>query len=141
MLVAHAIQAGLAGPKPGAQAEVPFAVRLNTILVRGTIDRIDITKDGAMITDYKVGERTDDHLRQVQAYLWATHRAGSPEPIRGRVVYLRGGGAEVLDVTEGTDMDAITTDLDNAITSGRLDAAPGVVCAACAHRSVCAVAA
>ncbi len=97
-LVRHALAARVAGPAPGARVEVPFMVRLDRLLVRGIIDRIDTTADGTIITDYKVGERIEDHSFQVQAYLWAARKAGVAEPIRGRVVYLRESGVEVAEV-------------------------------------------
>jgi RecB family exonuclease len=86
-LAAHALAARVAGPAPGARVEVPFMVRLYRLLVRGIIDRIDVTAAGTTVADHKVGERIDDHSFQVQAYLWAARRAGVEEPLRGRVVY------------------------------------------------------
>jgi ATP-dependent exoDNAse (exonuclease V) beta subunit len=98
-LAAHARSVGVAGPAPGARVEVPFIVRLDRLLVRGIIDRIDVTDDGATITDYKVGDRSD-HAFQVQVYLWAARRAGVSEPMNGRVVYLRHSGVEVVELDE-----------------------------------------
>ncbi len=115
VLVRHALDARVAGPAPGARVEVPFMVRLDRVLVRGIIDRLDSTADGTTITDYKVGERVQDHSLQVQAYLWAARRAGVSEPLRGRVVYLREGGVEVMDVSQDAALETIALDLDRAI--------------------------
>ncbi|HEU4365032.1 MAG TPA: ATP-dependent DNA helicase [Candidatus Krumholzibacteria bacterium] len=136
-LVEHAINAGLAGPKEGAQAEVPFMVRLNHILLRGTIDRVDTTPNGTIITDYKVGARSDDHTRQAQAYAWAAQRAGIVSPVTARVAYLRGTGADSVSVSMDHQIEHISTDLDAAVASRTFPANPGTPCARCAHRGVC----
>ncbi len=117
-LAGHALAARVAGPAPGARVEVPFMVRLDRLLVRGIIDRIDTTADGTTITDYKVGERSEDHSFQVQAYLWAARRAGVAEPMRGRVVYLRDKDVDVVEVSENVNLQAITADLERAISVG-----------------------
>ncbi len=114
-LVGHALAARVAGPAPGARVEVPFMVRLDRLLVRGIIDRIDTTADGTTITDYKVGERIEDHNFQVRAYLWAASRARLSEPLRGRVVYLRDGGVEVVDVTHDASLVRIAQEMETVI--------------------------
>lgn len=118
-LAGHALAARVAGPAPGARVEVPFMVRLDRVLVRGVIDRIDVTADGTTITDYKVGERTDDHVFQVRAYLWAARRAGVSEPLRGRVVYLRDSGIEVVEVSEDAGVESIAQEMERAMRSGK----------------------
>jgi RecB family exonuclease len=138
-LVTVALNAGVAGPAAGARVELPFAVRLDRLIVRGVIDRLD-TGAESVVTDYKVGERSDDHAFQVRAYVWAARRAGVPEPVRGRVVYLREAGVEVADVTMNSGMDEIAHALDAAVVAGAFPATPGTVCATCAHRAVCAFA-
>ncbi len=138
-LAEHAIAAGLAGPASGARAEVPVMVRLENIIVRGVIDRLD-TGAESVVTDYKVGERSDDHAFQVRAYLWAARRAGVPEPIHGRVAYLRENGANVVDVTPDDGLEGRVGAIDAAIAAGEFVATPGAVCAACPHRAVCAFA-
>lgn len=112
-LAAHALSARVAGPAPGARVEVPFMVRLDRLLVRGVIDRLDTTADGTTITDYKVGERIDDHSFQVQAYLWAARRAGVAEPLRGRVLYLRESGVEIVEVGEDESLQCALAELEH----------------------------
>jgi ATP-dependent exoDNAse (exonuclease V) beta subunit len=111
-LVGHALAARVAGPAPGARVEVPFMVRLDRLLVRGIIDRIDTTADGTFITDYKVGERIEDHSFQVRAYLWAARQAGVSQPLRGRIVYLRESGVEVVEVEEDSSLDRLVLEID-----------------------------
>ncbi len=135
-LASAAVAAGVAGPADGARVELPFAVRLERVIVRGVIDRLD-TGAESIITDYKVGERSDDHLFQVRAYLWAARRAGIAGPLRGRVAYLREGGVEVVDVMADDGLEAGARSLEAAVASGEFNATPGAVCAACAHRVAC----
>lgn len=115
-LAAHALSAGVAGRTPGARVEVPFMVRLDRLLVRGVIDRIDATPDGTTITDYKVGEPGDDHYFQVRTYLWAVRQAGVAEPLRGRVVYLRASGVEVVEVDGNGSVEKVVNDIDVELT-------------------------
>jgi DNA helicase-2/ATP-dependent DNA helicase PcrA len=114
-MVEHAVAAGVAGFAPGARVEVPFMVRLDRMLVRGVIDRIDVTADGTTITDYKVGERIDDHTFQVRAYLWAARRAGVSEPLRGHVVYLRDSGIDVVEVSKDEGVEIIAQEMERSI--------------------------
>ena len=139
-LVENALAAGLAGPKPGAQSEVPFIARLNHIIVRGVIDRVDTTKEGTIITDYKVGERTDDHEWQVRTYAWAAERAGVAMPVSPRVAYLRREGVEIADPAPALDISEIARAQDDAVAADSFTATPGAPCAACLHRAVCAFA-
>jgi superfamily I DNA/RNA helicase len=136
-LVEHVIAAGLAGPGEGAQAEVPFMIRLDHIMIRGTIDRIDTTETGTSITDYKVGERSDDHAWQVRTYAWAAERAGVKQPITVNVAYLRAGSAEVVDIATDSRLEEMAGSLDSTVASGTFPPTPGTVCATCPHRAVC----
>ena len=111
------------------------------MMVRGTIDRIDITNDGAIITDYKVGERSDDHAWQVRTYAWAAERATGKSTAGTQVAYLRPTRVEIIDVTPDTRVDATSHTLDRALTAGTFAATPGAVCKSCAHRTACEFAA
>ncbi len=137
VLVEQAIAAGLAGPGEGVRTELPFAIRLDRTIVRGTIDRIDTTPAGTVITDYKVGDPSDDHAWQVQTYAWAAQRAGIGPPVTARVTYLRDTGADPVDVPMDQDIERITATLETAVASRAFPAKPGAPCSACAHRGVC----
>jgi DNA helicase-2/ATP-dependent DNA helicase PcrA len=135
-LVEVARKGGIAGPGEGTRTELPFLVRLNRLVVRGVFDRLDMGGE-PVITDYKVGERSDDHRFQVSTYAWAAERAGLGSPARARVAYLRDRGVEMVDVAGDESIEGIATALDEAIASGTFTAAPGSVCATCPHRGVC----
>ncbi len=139
-LVDAALSAGLAGPAEGMKVELPFAIRSDRMIFRGVFDRLDMGSE-SVVTDYKVGVRSDDHVFQVRSYLWAAGRAGIAEPLRGRVVYLRRENIEVVDVPPDTAIDSTVRALDDALASNRFNPAPGVPCATCPHRPACAFAA
>jgi DNA helicase-2/ATP-dependent DNA helicase PcrA len=118
VLVTRALYARVAGPAPGARVEVPFMVRLDRVLVRGIIDRIDTDADGTTVTDYKVGERIDDHSFQVRSYLWAARQAGVSQPLRGRIVYLRESGVDVVEVEEDSSLDRLVLEIAGLTARG-----------------------
>jgi RecB family exonuclease len=137
-----ACAAGLAGASAGARSELPFAVRVDSLLVHGVIDRLDTLKDGALVTDYKLGAPHDSHHFQVAVYAWAAHRANGAEPVRARLVYLGFDPIRVDDVvTEHARIDELVGAMGKSFESGKFDATPGKVCAACEHRTHCAFAA
>jgi ATP-dependent exoDNAse (exonuclease V) beta subunit len=84
-LLDAALAAGVAGSSPTARAEVPVVVRMNRLVVRGIIDRLDTVEGGSLITDYKVGGRSEDYAFQVRVYAWAARRARVPAPVQAPV--------------------------------------------------------
>ncbi|HEX6789696.1 MAG TPA: ATP-dependent DNA helicase [Candidatus Krumholzibacteria bacterium] len=135
--VRAAIAAGFAGPSAGAQCELPFAVRLERVLVHGVIDRLDDDGKDALITDYKLGVASPHHHFQLVVYAWAARRILGRDA-RARLVYL---GRDPVDVetveTEHARIDATVTAMEAALTSGEFEARPGEVCKACVHRAMC----
>jgi len=118
------------------RAEMPFAVRVDTVLVQGVIDRLD----DAVVTDYKVGERADEHAKQARVYAWAVDRARGESNATGRIAYLRDGSVDVVEVASpktSAEIDRVAREIDAAIREGSFVATPGAVCAACPHRAGC----
>lgn len=68
-MVEHVMAAGVAGPAPGSRVEMPFMVRLDRVLVRGIIDRTDLTADGTTINDYNCGGALRGRVVQVDRKL------------------------------------------------------------------------
>jgi ATP-dependent exoDNAse (exonuclease V) beta subunit len=135
--VRAAIAAGLAGPSAGAQCELPFAVRLERVLVQGVIDRLDDDGRDALITDYKLGVASPHHHFQLDVYAWAARRVLGRD-VRARLVYLGHDPVDVETVTVDHDrMQALVSSLEQALTSGVFKAMPGDVCASCPHRTHC----
>ena len=118
------------------RAEMPFAVRVDTVLVQGVIDRLD----DAVVTDYKVGERADEHAKQARVYAWAVDRARGESNATGRIAYLRDGSVDVVEVASpktSAEIDRVAREIDAAIREGSFVATPGAVCATCPHRAGC----
>lgn len=132
--------AGLTPHRESALCEAPFAVRVGAVLVHGVIDRVDVTPDGAVVTDYKVGAHSDDHRLQVQVYTWAAARIRSDSRATGRLAYLGKTGVrlEAAASPETTRaIDARVMALDEAVRNGVFVPTPGEVCASCPHRAAC----
>jgi superfamily I DNA/RNA helicase len=133
-----ALAAGLAGASQGARSELPFAVRVDHVLVHGVIDRLDTLKDGALITDYKLGSPHESHHFQVAVYAWAAYRAGGAESVRARLVYLGFDPIRVDDVeTDHARIGELVDAMGKSFATGTFDAKPGIVCTSCEHRSHC----
>lgn len=122
------------------RAEVPFAVRVGSVMVQGVIDRLDETDDGAVVIDYKVGERADEHAFQARVYTWAVGRARGQSKATGRLAYLREGATTLVEVASAqtsVEIERLVRAIDAAVHDGNFVPTPGEVCAACPHRSVC----
>ncbi len=140
--IAGACAAGLAGASTGACSELPFAVRVNNVLLHGVIDRLDVLKDGALVTDYKLGIPHASHHFQVAVYAWAAERALGAGTVRSRVVYLGHDPIRTDDVeTESARITALVEAMGRSFTEDEFPAQPGEVCMSCEHRSHCAYAA
>jgi hypothetical protein len=139
--IAGACAAGLAGASDGARSELPFEVRVNNVLLHGVIDRLDGLKDGALVTDYKLGLPHVSHHFQVGVYAWAAGQVLGSDNVRARVVYLGHDPIRVDDVdAEPARVSALLDAMGRSLASAQFEAKPGEVCAACEHRSHCAFA-
>jgi RecB family exonuclease len=119
--------------------------------ISGKIDRLDITPQGALVTDYKysanVKARLDDpNLLQAPLYLLAAERAFGLKPARMDYVGLKGGIKVVgweLPFPDGFLEQAIEKTLRAAgeIRAGRIEPAPAdpARCRYCDCRDVCRI--
>jgi ATP-dependent exoDNAse (exonuclease V) beta subunit len=140
--IAGACAAGLAGASGGAQSELPFSVRIHRVLMHGVIDRLDTLKDGALVTDYKLGSPHASHHFQVAVYAWAVQRILGAGTVRARLVYLGYDPIRVEEVeTDHARIGALVDAMAKSLESEEFTAKPGDVCATCEHRSHCAFAA
>lgn len=136
--IAGACAAGLAGASAGARSELPFAVRANHVLVQGVIDRLDTLKDGALVTDYKLGAPHDSHHFQVAVYAWAVQRVLGNMPVRTRLVYLGYDPIRVDEIdADPQRISALVEAMEKSLATEEFAAKPGEVCARCEHRSHC----
>jgi DNA helicase-2/ATP-dependent DNA helicase PcrA len=136
--IAGACAAGLAGASDGARSELPFQVRAGNIMVHGVIDRLDTLKDGALVTDYKLGVPHESHHFQVAVYAWATQRALHERNTQARLVYL-GHDPIRTDPVANDDarIDGLVAAMGKSFETEKFEAKPGEVCASCEHRSHC----
>ncbi|MCC6486039.1 MAG: UvrD-helicase domain-containing protein, partial [Candidatus Hydrogenedentes bacterium] len=97
ILSSHEWGARLASPT-GIRREVPFLLRLNGSLVRGTIDAL--LEDGSII-DYKTGRRSPEkdevYRRQIQLYASAIHSLTGALPPAGYLLYVDGDHGLEID--------------------------------------------
>ena len=122
-----------------------FTVKIDDIVIRGRIDRIDKVKDGVEIIDYKTGSpKTEKDLSktdkmQLMLYQLAAKEIFGLEPKRLTFHYLKDHSTvsflatdEELDTLKQKIRDQIA-----AIRSRQFEAAPGFMCRYCDFRDIC----
>ena len=140
--IAGACAAGLAGASDGAQSELPFSVRVNNVLLHGVIDRLDVLKNGALVTDYKLGAPHASHHFQVAVYAWAVQRVLGAETVRARLAYIGYDPTRVDEIEpEHARIGALMDAMGKSFEAEEFTAKPGEVCVTCGHRANCSFAA
>ncbi|UCG52960.1 MAG: ATP-dependent helicase [Candidatus Latescibacterota bacterium] len=123
-----------------AWLERPFHLRMDRLLFRGVLDRVDRCKDGFRIIDYKGTTERDEHQFQVEFYAWALSRQGTVNVKEALLCYLQVPTKLVsVDVSQGR-LDAIenhATECESATAAGRFEPRPGDVCGSCSFSLVC----
>ena len=146
-----------------SRTEQPFEFALETVGVRGKIDRLDVAPDGrAYVIDYKYSAAqrtrhrlTDENLLQAPLYVMAAEKAFGMRPagmfyvgLKGGVVYAGWSGQPVeglsaAPIPEGWLEDARERTLRavEEIRAGRVEPAPSNPenCRLCDYRDVCRV--
>jgi hypothetical protein len=98
-------------------------------------------KDGALVTDYKLGSPHASHHFQVAVYTWAAHRVLGTSAVRARLVYLGYDPIRVDEVeTDHARIGALVEAMGKSFEVEEFTARPGEVCARCEHASHCAFA-
>ena len=122
------------------QPEVPFAVRLEGGILKGTLDLLVRDGTSALVLDYKTGDKAGqegDHRRQAEAYSLALLQAGSTR-VEVRFVEVERGGATASFSFAGQDRGRLEARIEGVfagIESGafeRLAAFDASVCPDCA---------
>jgi DNA helicase-2/ATP-dependent DNA helicase PcrA len=128
----------LATPGKDIRLEQTFQVRLERVVCHGIFDRVERTKGGWRVVDYKVGRRHEDHLFQVAFYMWALGEITREGGVAGRLLYLKESGAAAQDVAPAdTRIDSYPKALEDSLATGRFEASPGEACLDCPYRVVC----
>jgi ATP-dependent exoDNAse (exonuclease V) beta subunit len=123
-----------------AYVERPIYVRLDRVVFRGVMDRVDGVNGRYRIIDYKGKSERADHMFQVQFYAWALGRLGDRPVTDGLLCYLRSPtGVVDVDVTAAalTRIDDSARLMDEAVGSGRFEPSPGEVCRICPFNILC----
>ena len=119
--------------------EEPAQIRVDRLLFRGTIDRIDRVDGVYRIIDYKGKSAREEYSYQVRFYAWLMRKAGF-SVAEGLLCYLaRPISVDRVDIS-GEKLDGIERDarrLEAAIAEGRFEPSPGGACAECAFRGMC----
>lgn len=122
-------------------------VELDGVPFVGVIDRVDRTRLGTVVTDYKSGRPPGDRfvapkLDQVLLYAAALAAHSGRAPVRARLLYL---GARNIDVeADPASMAGAVArlrqrwdDLQRCLDTDRFDPSPGPLCAWCPYAARC----
>jgi putative RecB family exonuclease len=121
-------------------------------LLRGFVDRIDVSADGALrVVDYKTGKAPPEArglaeakaMFQMKFYAVALLRSRGVLPARLRLIYLADG--QLLDYSPDLDellrfertLTAIWRAIQSAGATGDFRATPSRMCSWCAHQGLC----
>ena len=122
-------------------------VLVGDVPFRGVVDRIDLTDDGRVITDYKSGRAPAERfaagrLTQVMLYAAAVAATTGERPIRARLLYL-GQKIVEIDVTDENlesavgELEATWSSLTADCDRGVFEATTGPLCGWCPYVDRC----
>ncbi|HEV1992165.1 MAG TPA: PD-(D/E)XK nuclease family protein, partial [Candidatus Dormibacteraeota bacterium] len=129
--------------EPPEFLEHPFSAAVDGWTLRGIIDRIDRTKTGWRIVDYKSGRPLTRKRRDMQVALYAlgATTALRLDPIELEVVYLASGESVKVDKVSALVAEATTqaAEVAEGVKAGRFEARPERRrCRLCPYRLACA---
>jgi ATP-dependent exoDNAse (exonuclease V) beta subunit len=120
--------------------EVPVEARIDKLVFRGTIDRIDRVNGCYRIIDYKGKMPRDEYAYQLRFYAWILRKAGRSvwdEPV---LCYLTHPIVRAVVDASPARLDEIERDalrLESAASEGRFEPTPGLACEACPFGGMC----
>ncbi|HEX5018131.1 MAG TPA: PD-(D/E)XK nuclease family protein [Actinomycetes bacterium] len=130
--------------------ELEISVTLaDGLVLRGIVDRLDVTPDGAMrVVDYKTGKspRVDFEQKamfQMRFYALALWRARGTVPRLLQLMYLTDGLIMRYEPDERDllamerKLSALAAAISRAVSSGQWRPSPSKLCDWCAHRDLC----
>jgi putative RecB family exonuclease len=123
-----------------AHVEEPICVRLDRIVFRGVVDRVDEVDGGIRVVDYKGQTERVEYDYQVRFYAWLLGESKIGDVTEGWLCYLQVPTKTVpVDVTERSlaDIGRHARELERATESGRFDPKPGAVCSSCGVMAIC----
>jgi superfamily I DNA/RNA helicase/CRISPR/Cas system-associated exonuclease Cas4 (RecB family) len=137
-LVDSFLSSEVASPGHDMRLEERFQVRLDRAVYHGDFDRVERTSNGWLVTDYKIGREREVYEFQVAFYAWALGKITGAGGVAGRLCYLRENETVVRTVEDRPkEIESIAGELENSLSSGWFDAAPGDLCARCPYHLSC----
>jgi ATP-dependent exoDNAse (exonuclease V) beta subunit len=133
------LDAGLARREEVHALEVPVAARIGRLVLRGTIDRIDLANGGYRIIDYKGKTIRDEYAYQIRFYAWVLRKAGMPVYDALLCYLTRPVERVAVDVSpeKSGEIESDANRLEKAVTEGRFGPSPGIACEGCPFGKVC----
>ena len=119
--------------------ELPVEARIDRMLFRGTIDRIDRVNGALGLIDYKGKTPRDEYTYQLRFYAWALRKAGVTVS-DARLCYLKKPVESVVVDVSPARLGEIESDalrLEGSTAEGRFEPSPGGACGECAFRGKC----
>ncbi len=129
--------------------ELRIEARMGDFTLRGIVDRLERTNDGALvITDYKTGRsprdsQTKDRMTQMMLYAWLCREHFGQSPASLRLMYVRDGRTIVTEPTEQQisfqekRTQAIFKAIANSCSTGRFAPQKSALCNFCAYQRWC----
>ena len=122
-----------------------FTVKIDDIVVRGRIDRIDRIEGGVEIIDYKTGtpktdgKLTDSDKMQLLLYQLAAREIFGLEPAKLTFHYLKDSSRVSFLGTEDDiiELKQKIRDYVGGVRGGKFDPTPGFMCRYCDFRDIC----
>ena len=114
---------------------------------RGIVDRIDLQRDGIVVTDYKSGKAPSQRYRrsrleQVLLYAAAVQASTGEMPVRAQLLYL--GQRTVSTDVNANEVDAVAaklagtwSEIKTACSEDSFEPRPGPLCGWCPYVSMC----
>ena len=121
------------------KTEHPVRARINRLVFRAILDRVDFADGRHQIIDYKLETERDEYVFQVQFYAWLLQNLEGMAVSEAGLCYLQEPTRIVsVDVSTGAlaAVDQSARALDEAITAGRFDASEDAPCDVCRLKHV-----
>ncbi len=142
------VAAGIDPARETVAVERSFQVRLGVDVVRGRYDRVDLTPDGAVITDYKSSDvreqrRADERARellQLQVYALGWQAETGSLPLRMELHFLDSGivGRVAPEPRRLERALRLLSQVGDGIRAGSFPAKPDrMTCGYCPYRDIC----
>ncbi|MEJ2722851.1 MAG: PD-(D/E)XK nuclease family protein, partial [bacterium] len=128
--------------KPGGEVwtELSARARLDRVVFRAVLDRVDVVSGGCRVVDYKFETERGEHAYQVQFYTWLLRELGQKTVNEALLCYLQ-LPTKIVPVDISPDaigvVDRDARGLEEAVANGRFEPRPGESCDSCEFIQMC----